>query len=85
MHYLISRLRIATSGTRFSKISDPKSHLSNCNLHVLKSCFLNVFSRIVKFGGLEPRCCEDIKELVAAEIGSKSFETFEKPVPAHQF
>ena len=38
MHYFISRLRIATSGTRSSK-----SHLSNCNPHVLKSCFFNVF------------------------------------------
>ena len=34
--------------------------------------------RIAKFGGLEPRRCEDIKGLVAPEIGPKSFGTFEK-------
>ena len=27
---------------------------------------------------LEPRRCEDIKKIVAPEIGKKSFETFEK-------
>ena len=31
------------------------------------------FKRIVKFDGLEPRCCEDIKAIVAPDIGLKSF------------
>ena len=31
-----------------------------------------------KFDGLEPRRCEDPKGIVAPEIGSKSFGTFEK-------
>ena len=34
--------------------------------------------RIAKFDGLEPRHCEDIKAVVAPEIGPKSFGTFEK-------
>ena len=37
--------------------------------------------RIVKFGGLEPRCYEDVKEIVAPEIDPKSFGTFEKQAP----
>ena len=32
----------------------------------------------MNFDGLEPRRCEDIKKIVAPEIGPKSFETFEK-------
>ena len=32
----------------------------------------------MNFDGLEPRRCEDIKKIVASEIGPKSFETFEK-------
>ena len=32
----------------------------------------------MKFDGLEPRRCEDIKKIVAPGIGPKSFETFEK-------
>ena len=44
--------------------------------------FFNVrkTKRIAKFGGLEPRRCEDIKGIVAPEIGPKSFGTFEKQV-----
>ena len=39
--------------------------------------------RIAKFEGLlEPRRCEDIKAVVAPEIGPKSFGTFEKQAPA---
>ena len=38
--------------------------------------------RIAKFDGLEPRRCEDIKGIVAPEIGPKSFGTFEKQAPA---
>ena len=34
--------------------------------------------RIAKFDGLEPWHCEDIKAVVAPEIGPKSFGTFEK-------
>ena len=34
--------------------------------------------RIAKFDGLEPRRSENIKRIVAAEIGPKSFGTFEK-------
>ena len=34
-----------------------------------------------KFTGLEPRRCEDIKRLVAPEIGPKSFGAFEKQAP----
>ena len=36
----------------------------------------------MKFDGLEPRRCEDIKEIVAPEINPKSFGTFEKQAPA---
>ena len=36
---------------------------------------------IAKFEGLEPRRCEDIKGIVAPEIGPKSFGTFEKQAP----
>ena len=32
----------------------------------------------MKFDNLEPRCCEDIKGIVAPEIGPKSFGTFER-------
>ena len=38
--------------------------------------------RIAKFGGLEPRRCEDIKEIVAPEINPKSFGTFQKQAPS---
>ena len=37
--------------------------------------------RIPKFDGLKPRRCEDIKGIVAPEIGPKSFGTFEKQAP----
>ena len=48
--------------------------------------FLHVFDirkpkRIAKFDGLEPRHCQDIKAVVAPEIGPKSFGTFEKQGP----
>ena len=36
---------------------------------------------IAKFEGLEPWRCEDIKGIVAPEIGPKSFGTFEKQAP----
>ena len=36
---------------------------------------------IAKFEGLEPRRCEDIKGIVAPEIGPESFGTFEKQAP----
>ena len=36
---------------------------------------------IAKFEGLEPWRCEDIKGVVAPEIGPKSFGTFEKQAP----
>ena len=35
----------------------------------------------MKFDGSEPRRCEDIKGIVAPEIGPKSYETFEKQAP----
>ena len=35
----------------------------------------------MKFDGLEPRCCEDIKAIVVPEIDPKSFGTFEKQAP----
>ena len=35
----------------------------------------------MKFEGLEPRRCENIKGIVAPEIGPKSFQTFEKHAP----
>ena len=38
--------------------------------------------RIAKFDGLEPRRCEDMKGIVAPEIGPKSFGTFEKQATA---
>ena len=37
-----------------------------------------ITKRIAKFDGLEPRRWEAIKEIVAAEIGPKTFGTFEK-------
>ena len=37
--------------------------------------------RIAKFDGLEPRRCEDIRQIMAPEIGPKSFGTFEKQAP----
>ena len=48
-----------------------------------KLIFLHAFNmrkikRIAKFEGLEPRRCEDIKEIVVPDIGPKSFGTFEK-------
>ena len=51
-----------------------------------KLIFLHVFNvrktkTIAKFEGLEPRSCEDIKGIVAPEIGPKSFGTFEKQAP----
>ena len=33
------------------------------------------------FYGLEPRRCDDIKGIVAPEIGPKSFGTFDKRAP----
>ena len=48
-----------------------------------KLIFQHVFNvrktkRIAKFDRLESRCCEDIKGIVAPEIGLISFGTFEK-------
>ena len=42
--------------------------------------FVNIrkTKKIAKFDALEPRRCEDVKGIVAPEIGSKSFGTFEK-------
>ena len=64
--------------------SGTRSLLSNCNPLI----FLHVFNirktkRIAKFEGLEPRRCEDIKAVVAPEIGPKSFGTFEKQAPCY--
>ena len=39
--------------------------------------------RIAKFDGLGPRRCEDIKGIVAPEIGPKSFGTFDKQAPGN--
>ena len=55
-----------------------------------KLIFLHVFNirktkRIAKFEGLEPRHCEDIKAIVAPEIGPKNFGTFEKHAPGVRF
>jgi len=36
---------------------------------------------IAKVDGLEPQTCESIKGIVAPEIGTKSFRTFEKQAP----
>ena len=36
---------------------------------------------MAKFAGVEPRRCEDIREIVVAEIDPRSFGTFEKRVP----
>ena len=41
--------------------------------------------RIAKFNGLEPRRCEDTKEIVAPAIDPKSFGTFEKQAPGPLF
>ena len=51
-----------------------------------KLIFYHVFSvrktkRIVKFGGFEARCCEDMKGIVTPETGPKSFGTFVKQAP----
>ena len=58
----------------------------NCNRFVLKIdllTYLNVTKtkRTAKFDGLGPRDCEDIKGIVAPEIGPKSHGTFEKQAP----
>ena len=55
-----------------------------------KLIFWNVFNvrktkRIAKFDGLEPRRREDVKEIVALEMGLKSFETFETGPRAQLF
>ena len=54
----------------------------------LLTCFVLFFffyvrkiKRIAKFEGLEPRHCQDIKGIMAPEIGPKSFGTFEKKAP----
>ena len=47
-------------------------------LHVLN---IRKTKRIAKFEDLEPWRCEDIKAVVAPEIGPKSFGTFEKQAP----
>ena len=41
--------------------------------------------RTAKFDGLEPQRCEDIKGIVAPEIGPKSFGTFRKQAPGQCF
>ena len=54
---------------------------------ILLTCFQNVrkTKRIAKFDDLEPRRCEDIKGIVAPEIGPKTFETFEKQATVPRF
>lgn len=37
----------------------------------------------MKFDGLEPWCCKDVKRMVAPEIGPKRFTTVEKQAPDH--
>ena len=64
-------------------VSGPESQLS---VRLQSACFEklifeHVFNvrktkRIGKFGGLEPRRCEDIKGIVASEIGPKKFRDF---------
>ena len=46
-------------------------------------CFEDVrkAKRIAKFVSLEPQHCQDIKGIVAPEIGPKSCRTFEKQAP----
>jgi len=63
-----------------------KCLLTNCNPLVLKSWSFNMFlterkknKRIGKFDDSEPWCCEDIKQIVAPEIGAEGFGTFENP------
>ena len=57
--------------------SGPKRQLLNSN-PLWKANLFRESKRAMKFDGLEPRRCEDIKKIVAPEIGPKSFETFEK-------
>ena len=78
MHYFISRLRIATSRTRFSKISDPKSHLSNCNLHVLKSCFFERVFEDCEVWRLRTPVLRRYEGNCGTRNRLKSFGTFEK-------
>ena len=57
------------------------------------ACFKKLFSkhvfnvrktkRIAKFDSLEPRRCEDVKEIVTPEISPKFFRTFEPTGPMH--
>ena len=56
---------------------------STCLVKLIFQHVLNVrkTNRIANFHGLELRHREHIKELVALEIGSNSFETFEKQGP----
>lgn len=39
----------------------------------------------MKFDGLGPWCCEDVKGMVAPEIGPKRFTTVEKQAPDHNY
>lgn len=39
----------------------------------------------MKFDGLEPWCCEDVKGMVAPEIGPKRFTTVDKQAPDHNY
>ena len=41
--------------------------------------------RVAKFEGLEPGRCEDIKGIVAPEMGPKSFRTFKKQALGHTY
>ena len=72
-------------GARFSKVPRTfRARKASCQSACSeKLIFLHVFNirktkKIAKFEGFEPQRCEDIKAIVAPEIGSKSFGTFEK-------
>ena len=81
---------LCSSGACFSKV--PRTFQAKKLVIKLQSaCFEKlIFSHgfnirktktIAKVEGLEPWRCEDIKGIVAPEIGPKSFGTFEKQAP----
>ena len=68
------RQNCSCSAACFSKVSRPKSRLWNSNPLVLKS-WRNQENCEVWWLRTEPRCCKDIKGIVASKIDPKSFGT----------
>ena len=52
---------------------------------LLPRFYVRKFKRMAKFDRLESRRCEDIKRIVAPEIGPNCFATFENQAPGAEF